>query len=199
MSMHKSEVSGILSRWLERYSPPLAIKENARALQDEVDALLSVLLRFAPKEEAAPWVRLALDRMEYQMKTRAWPTKGELGAVCSNLRKEVRPQAAGSDEADRSPEAVIGRKMQRGEAVGEGWIYGRMACELIAGRHVDEATMAAYRSGAFLARREFYGDTAAHALEAEAKQRHEDARASFRERISHRNPEFNVNRMDAAE
>ncbi|NBT33510.1 MAG: hypothetical protein EBT13_16865, partial [Rhodobacteraceae bacterium] len=166
------------------------------------DALLSVLLKFAPKSEAGPWVRNALDKLEYQMKTRAWPTKGELGAVCSNLRKEAPRIDGDATGPDMTPEAINGRRMMKGEPVGESWLYGVLACELIAGRHVDEATMTAYRSGAFFARREMYGDEAAKAWEADAKARHEAAKASFRDKTlpSHRRrPSVNVNRMEAAE
>lgn len=185
MSIHRAEISAILTRWLDRYSPPAAIKDNARALQDEAEALLAVLIRFAPRGENAepgPWVRYALDRMEYQMKTRAWPTKGELGAVCSNIKKEAPKAAPEDDGVDRSSEAITGRKMAKGEPVGEHWLYGTLACALIAGRHVDKATMDAYRSGAYFARKEFYGEAAAKAWEEEAKRRHEEARLAFRDK-----------------
>jgi hypothetical protein len=200
-NFHKSEVSAVLARWLERYSPPMAIKENARAQQDEVEALLSVLLRFAPKNEPGPWVRRALDKLEYQMKTRAWPTKGELGAVCSNMRKEGDTGGSTAIVVDMSDCAVAGRKMQRGDPVSASWLYGRMACELIAGRFVDEETMTKYRSGAFFARRDVYGEKAALAWEAEAKHRHEQAKAGFNDKSQHRGGPVNVNanRMEGAE
>ena len=46
---------------------------------------------------------------------------------------------------------------------------------------VDQGTMRAYRSGAFFARKSLYGEAAALVWEAEAKARHESARAGFRD------------------
>jgi hypothetical protein len=97
MSVRTEIIHGILSRWLDRYSPPVAMKDNRQAIQDEAEALLRVLLRFAPKEGYEGWVADALDRCAYGMKTRAWPTVGDLGAACSNLRKDRRGDSVSAD------------------------------------------------------------------------------------------------------
>lgn len=99
MSIRTETIHRALARWLERYSPPMAIKDNMQAMQDETEALLRALLKFAPREGYDGWVAEALERCAYQMKTRAWPTVGELGAVCSNMRKERIGDAAPADEA----------------------------------------------------------------------------------------------------
>lgn len=172
-----SEISGIFSRWLERYSPPAQIRENQRAQQDEVTALTGVLLRFAPATGYADFVAKVIDKTEFQMKTRAWPTKGELGAVCSNVRKDSRVQHTDmTGNADATPEAIAARRMQRGEAVGEGWLYGVCACHLIRRGMVDRQTMERYRSGAFLARKAMFGEGPALAWEDQAKAAHEAAK-----------------------
>lgn len=176
--MRTAEISGIFTRWLERYSPPAQIRDNSRAQQDEVTALLGVLLRFSPITGYADFVAKVIDRIEFQMKTRAWPTKGELGAVCSDVRKSAatgRTDMTG--DADLSAEAITARRMQRGEPVGEGWLWGANACELIRRGLVDRQTMSAYRSGAFLSRKATYGEEEALRWEAEAKARHEAAKA----------------------
>ena len=49
---------------------------------------------------------------------------------------------------------------------------------------ITKAQMDAYRSGAFLQRREAYGEAAAIQWEAEAKQRHEDAREIHRQQAA---------------
>jgi hypothetical protein len=100
MSVRTETIHGILSRWLDRYSPPQGMKDNPQAIQDEAEALLRVLLRFAPREAYDMWVRDALDRCAYTMKTRAWPTVGDLGAACSNLRKDRRTEAASAGGDD---------------------------------------------------------------------------------------------------
>lgn len=174
-----AEISGLFTRWLERYSPPRSMDGNARAQQDETAALLGVILRFAPKDGYHGFVTRVLDQCSSQMKTRAWPTVHELGAVCSNARKEHRSDALSVD-LDMTPEGITARKMQRGEPVGEGWLWGANAVALIRAKLVDQQTMEKYRSGAFLARRAVYGEESALAWEAEAKERHEAAKAVVR-------------------
>jgi len=172
-----AEISGIFTRWLERYSPPRSLDGNMRAQQDEVAALLGVILRFAPATAYSGFVAGVLDRIEYQMKTRAWPTKSEVATACTDFRKQAGRQDVGQATAiDMTAEAITARKMQRGENVGEGWLWGRNAVEMIRRGLVDRETMEAYRSGAFLARRAQYGEASALAWEAEAKARHEEAK-----------------------
>lgn len=179
--MRTAEISGIFTRWLERYSPPAQIRDNSRAQQDEVTALLGVFLRFAPQDGYADFIAKVIDQTEFQMKTRAWPTKGEIGAVCSNVRKSnPQDQIDMTGSADMSNEAITARKMQRGDPVGEGWLYGINSCELIRRGMVDRHTMDAFRSGAFLARRVTYGEAEALKWEAEAKALHEAAEAVLR-------------------
>ena len=181
-AIRTAEITGLLTRWLERYTPPAQIRENERAQQDEAQALLAVLLRFAPQTGYGDFVAKAFDQLEYQMKTRAWPTKGELGAVCSNLRKEAPRATDITGNADMTAEAITARRMQRGEPVGEGWLYGRAAVELIAAGLVDRETMTRYRSLAFFARKDLYGEAAAKAWEAEAIARHDAAKAVHKDR-----------------
>lgn len=182
----QDDIYGMFTRWLERYSPPLSMKDNERAQKDEVTALVSVIMKFAPPAGYAEFVASVLDQIEYQMKTRAWPTKGELGSVCSNLRKQQSASVQQDQGEERTEVEIIGAKMARGEPVGEGWVYGAGACALIAARMVDEPTMRKYRSGAFLARRQMYGEDAALQWEAERKAAHDAAREAHRQRDAER-------------
>lgn len=79
------------------------------------------------------------------------------------------------------PYAIVARRFAAGDPVGEGYLYGLEACEMIKRRLVDEQTMKSYRSGAFLARRERYGQDAALAWEAQAKADHEIAKQMLRD------------------
>lgn len=177
MSLHKAEIAGILMPWLKRYTPPALMKDDAQAQQAEAESLLGALLKFAPHDEAGPWVRAVLDKLEYQMKTRAWPTKGELGAVCANHRRETTPATRDLTGPDMRPVAINARRMMRGEPVGESYLYGRSAVEMEDSGEVSTDTMRSYRSAAYFARKNAYGEGKARAWEAEQQRRHEEARA----------------------
>lgn len=182
MSLRQSEITATLTRWLDRYSCPMNLRDKPQAAQAEAEALAGVLLRFAPQTEYQPFMNRVFSQLDYQMKTRAWPTVAEVSAVCSSVRKAAAIASGTADsEKDMRPVAIAARAMAEGKPVGEGWLYGRMAVEMIAERLVDKTTMDKYRSGAFLHRKAVYGEPAALAWETEAKARHEDAKHIFRE------------------
>lgn len=183
MSIRQAEIAKALAEWLESYSPPRNIAGNATALQRESERLLGVLTKFAPQDGYNGWVSSVLEQCSYQMKTRAWPTVGELGAACSNARKSMRADAAPQSVALDVYELNASR-MKAGEMVGEGYLYGREAVEMIARGLIDVEIMTKYRSAAFFARKDIHGEAAALAWEAEAKERHESAKRAHRERVA---------------
>jgi len=164
-------LSEILGRWLEMFTPPASIKGNPRASQDAADSLLRVILKFAPQTDYAPWARRVLDEAEYQMKTRAWPTVHELGSVCSNRRKESAASPKEETAEDRFERAAI--RINNGSPVGDMWIYGTHAHELVQRGLVRESQLNAYRSGLFFSMKEAWGEDHARAVEAEFRRRHE--------------------------
>ncbi|WP_143412863.1 hypothetical protein [Haematobacter missouriensis] len=182
MNYRQSEIATLLGEWLDRYTAPIHLRDKANAAQKEVEALLRALLKFAPQVDYQPFCRAVFDQLDFQMKTRAWPTVGEMGAVCSNIRKESPRPRDLTPQRDTASLAIIGRRMAAGEAVGESYLYDSNACDLIAGGHVDAETMRRYRKGAFMARRDAYGHEKAVEWEREQIQRHEEARQSFRDR-----------------
>ena len=89
-------------------------------------------------------------------------------------------QTASEFQTDMRDEAIVARRMQRGDAVGEGWLYGYLAVRLLATGLVDGETMRRYRSAAYFARKHAYGVDKATAWEDERKDAHDKARAIFR-------------------
>lgn len=181
MSLRNAEISQLLTRWLDRYSCPSHLREKPTAAQAEAEALAAVLTRFAPQSDYQPFVSRVFSTLDFQMKTRAWPTVAELGAICAAVRKDTAKAIGPDDAADMRPEAITARAMKAGRPVGESWLYGRQAVAMIAAGLIDRETMSRYRSGAFLARKAAYGEAEALAWEAEAKQRHEDAKVIHRQ------------------
>ena len=177
MNQRTEAIAEILKRWLERFTPPAAIKSNPRAAQDSADALLRVLLKFAPQDDCEPWVRRALDAMEYQMQTRAWPTVHELGSVCNNQRKEVGTAPDRTSTID--PFAITARRINNQEPIGDMWIYGHHAHEIVARGLVRESQLAPYRSGLFFQMKDAWGEDHARAIEAEFRRRHAAAAPAY--------------------
>lgn len=182
MSIREAEVAEYLSRWLDRYAVPVHLRGKAEATQAEAECLARILCKFAPAMDYITFLNQVFDQVDFQARTRFWPTIAELGAACSNVRKGTKLLPERAIEPDLSPVAIIARKMRRGEPVGEGYLWGIGAVELIARRLVDEATMRGYRIAAFNDRKAVYGDEAALRWEAEAEARHKDAKVLYRSR-----------------
>lgn len=181
MTIRDQDISERVTEWLDRFAVPMHFRDKPEAAQKEAEAILRMFLRYAPKMDYPAFINRVFDRIDYQKKDRFWPTPHDVGAACVNVSKESPKQEATAD-LDMSPEAIMGRRMSRGESVGEDWLWGRLAVDLIAKGMVDQATMEAYRKAAFFARRDVQGEEAALAWEADAKERHDAARALYRER-----------------
>jgi hypothetical protein len=199
MDFRKAEISQRLNEWLDRLAVPYHLRDKPEAAQHEAEALLRILLRYAPGQDHVPFVNRVCDLLDSRMKDRRWPTPHDMGAACASVAKEAGTDRSDDSSEDTRPEAIVGRRMTRGEPVGEGWLWGRLACELIAGRHVTREVMDRYRSGAFLARRAAYGEEAALEWEREAKDNHEIAKAVFRERNQPSQPRDVARHMPAME
>lgn len=190
MNYRQIEIANVFSEWLDRRSCPVDLRDKPKAASAEADALLRAVMRYAPNEDYQPFVNRVCDQLDYQMKTRFWPTVNEVASVGANMRKEnhaANPSAPVEGQRDMRPEAITARAMAEGKPVGEGWLYGYSAVAMIAEKLIDKATMDRYRSGAFLARRAMYDEASALAWEADAMARHEAAKASWRdkERTAH--------------
>ena len=75
---------------------------------------------------------------------------------------------------------IAAKRMNTGDAVAEGFLYGIRAIELEAARLVPEATLRHYRSGWFFNLKQTYGEEVALKKEANAQRRHEQARSIVR-------------------
>lgn len=184
MNLRQTDIAKKLSDWLERFSVPIHLRDKSEAAQKEAESLARILCKFAPLNDYQPFLNRVFDVVEIQARHRAWPTVAEIGAVCSNLRKEAAP---GMNEVKlRDAAEINAERMANGHVVAEGYLYGLAAVEMIARHLVSEPAMRNYRSGAFLARRDLYGEPAALAWEAEAKARHEAAKEVYRHRGARR-------------
>lgn len=92
--LRKLEIAERLTRFLARFSPPAAMRDNRQAMQDETDAMLRRLLHHAPPENAGLWADRVFRACELQMQTRAWPTVREIDRACEEQRR-LMPGTAG--------------------------------------------------------------------------------------------------------
>lgn len=176
MSLRKSDIAQRLVFWLRGYTPPQGIKDSPELVQAEADKLLAVLLKFAPQVEYQPWLNAMFDQLEYQMKTRAWPSKAEVGAVCANMRKEDVQRGAIPRTSPPTPAEINAARIKAGEPVGDAWLFGRLALELVAEGHVSEGELNTYRNSMFRHIRKTYVGDEAERLIRTYEARHSEAK-----------------------
>lgn len=190
MQPRSDYLSDVFNDWLDRYPVPRHFGDKPEAAQKEADALLSIIARHAPLTDYADWLDGVLRKLTEGMTARTWPTGGQVAKACKEeARLSVsKPQSEG-EEWTPDPAGINAKKMQRGEAVAECWLYGIMACEMIARGLIDRDTMTRYRSAAFFARKELYSEEKARQWEEEALMAHERGKEAWRNRnepTSHR-------------
>lgn len=183
MSLHHADIQDRLSRFLDRKQMPRRLDGKVQAQQDEMKALTRVIARFAPRDPDAlrqwwPSFEAALGLICGAM----WPTEKEAAdAGKQAVQAQPKPEKRDGDDG-LDPVALKAAAMAEGKPVGESWLWGALACDLIASGLVDRETMTRYRSAAFLSRKATQGELAALAWEAEAKARHEAAKAMRRDK-----------------
>ena len=186
MSLHESDISSRFSRFLDRKTMPQRIEGKTMAQDDEMRALIGRIVSNAPRGAEAlatwwPYFEAALSDLCGNF----WPAEKQIKPAAQKAA-ETMPRKAMAQDDEMPPVAIVARKMQAGAEVGDGWLWGIGAVELAARKLIDEGTMRRYRSGAFLARRDAYGEAAALRWEAEKKAEHEAAKEVWRHRKADR-------------
>lgn len=181
MSLHAADIKTRLQRFLDRRQMPKRLEGKGGAAEDEVRALVAAVARAAPGNTE----RLNLWWPEFEIAlgeigTGLWPTEREIrdaATVASQRTAKAHPGV----EVERTPEVqIVAAKMDRGESVGEGWLYGRQACELIKAGAISRETMDRYRDGAFKARAKIYGQDDAEQWRDRMQRIHQEAKEMFR-------------------
>ncbi|WP_417273487.1 hypothetical protein [Celeribacter halophilus] len=129
MGIREAEVAQVLTIFLERHSPPTNMRNNKQAQQDEAEHLLDVLLRYAPQEGAGSWTKLVLKAVAENAKTRAWPIVREVEQVAKAMRPNRHPATSRKQTVDDIQ--INARRINNGEAVGDRWLFGDRAKNLV--------------------------------------------------------------------
>lgn len=172
-----------VQRFLDRRTMPRALEGKPQAVKDEVGALVATVARYAPRggvEEWWPRFEAALGELS---DTRAWPTEGEVRKAAQSVKGPALRNLAQGDECD--PINIAAKRMAAGDAVGDGYLWGRMAVDLIARGAVSDETLTQYRSALFHKRKALYGPNKALAMESADKDRHASAERDHAARVGH--------------
>jgi hypothetical protein len=175
----RQEVYAAFTRWLERYTPPRHMQGSDQAMQDEADALMRAIARHTPRAGAVEWIDNVLAHLDETMKTRAWPSVSEVTRAARDIASDMIPAGEARDvtaeDAERKELELYARRIKRGDAIGEHWIYGSGAARLLERAYITNDDLDPYRSGLFFSWKNVYGAEIAREKEQAARNRHDEA------------------------
>ena len=173
MSVREDFLKRQLTRLLDRRTMPRGFEGKPQAQAEELAALVRCLCKFAPRQAYDEWWPRVEDTIDEDAKTRAWPTVFDISAAARKVAGSSTKTVAEPDEKD--PLAIIGARMERGETVGDHYLWGRLAVDLLRGGYVTQDTISKYRSALFFQCKDLYGQDTAEAMEREFRSRHASA------------------------
>lgn len=168
MSYRTDEIASTLLAFLDRYSPPRNIAADPRKVQEEREALVKVVVRRAPASYR-DWLAAVLEDVERAMETRAWPSVADLHRACDRNKIAAASVVA---MAVRDDYQITAERIQARDPIGEDYLYGPKAVELVGRGLATDAALDPYRSGVFWSHVEVYGYDRAQAMQAERRRFH---------------------------
>ena len=174
-------ITAKLNEFLRLYKRPEHLDQNAalielREIAEEMNSLMPT--SFGPGDlEARITDALRMVRQTY--KGRSWPTVSHMVEAMERVAKRAGVPAVESaaPKWELDPMAVAARRMNDGDFVGDGWLYGRDALRLMQSGLVPADTLRKYRSALYFDAKAKSGEDNARTMEAAWIARHEEAEA----------------------
>lgn len=185
---HQNRIWIITSRlniFLRQYQKPAHLDNETslaemKVIADEINSLISAS---SNQDGLAATVDECFRILRQSYKRREWPMPAHFVEAMNAAQKKATTNETTGRSLD--PVDIAAKRMNAGEAVSDGWLYGKGALTLLDEGRVDEDTMRRYRSALyFSARNVGKGDATdyADALEARMLERHADAQGCFKPR-----------------
>lgn len=173
-------ITAQINDFLRLYKRPDHLDEDTalaemREMAEEINLLIPSTSSQGDLEEQT---RRAFRNIRQTYKGRSWPTVSHIVDAMNVAAKVVKLKPVETKvDAGLRPDTmqIMADRMRTGEAVGEGYLYGRSAVELINAGMVDRETLQSYRMGLYMAAKDVYGEEVANSMKDNWIKRHEHA------------------------
>jgi len=187
-ALHAADLTNRLNDYLGRRQPPRSFAADDRRKADQMAAYVAILRKFAPHSDALDeWWGKFLEALSEVSDTWAWPSEGDVSKACKAASKQV---AATGPVWEIDPLTVAQRRIENDEPIGDSWLWGQFAVQLI-GR-VGQAKVQERRDRHAAHLVQIYGIDAARRMVTDLQWRHSEA-VKATEEARHDKPR-NVNR-----
>ena len=176
MSIHDADLSRRMNDFLSRRQPPKAFAANESAQAEQFTAYLKALKKYAPQGDTLhDWWGRFMTELGQSSETWAWPSEREVWNACKAASGNSRRDGTG-DAWKPDPVAINLRRLEAGEAMGDFWLWGRGALQLVAAG-ADRHALRERRIAQAQQMAEVYDQDTVRAKLAELKGKHERAEA----------------------
>lgn len=167
-------ITGLANRFLAEWKRPEHLTNETamtrlRSIAEAINKRLPASLNRDGLEEVCSDIFQAVSENH---RGREWPDVSTF-AKCAEARGESAAKAAPVQHEFDTVDINL-RRLRRGDALGDEWMFGRRAVELL-GRGATEEELDAYRSALFFNFKEVWGVEEARSAEMELRCRHDDA------------------------
>jgi hypothetical protein len=141
----KKELENILSS----YAVPVHMRHDEAAKQSEIKVIAKAVNQIFPSDTTREVIEGAFSRAELKIKaahmSRTWPKGADIVTAIqySLARADYLPHVSTNWHPD--PKIINAQRIKKGEPVGEFYIYGKMADELIRDGLVTEHDLQPYK------------------------------------------------------
>ena len=181
-------ITAQINDFLRLYKRPDHLdQETALAEMREMAEEINLLIPSASSQgDLEEQTRRAFRNIRQSYKGRSWPTVSHIVDAMNVAAKSSRLEALRASEPTVDPVMtakqatmdtmqVMADRMRTGGTVGEGYLYGRSAVELINAGMVDRETLQSYRTGLYMAAKDVYGEEVANSMQDNWVKRHDHA------------------------
>lgn len=178
-------ITSRLNEFLRQYQKPTHLDNEAglteiRTITEEINNLISAS---SSPDDLAQKVDGCFRSIRQDYTQRTWPTPAHFvkGMKVVQARSSIgADNAAGRPSVAqmKGPHEINADRMAAGDAVGDSWVYGRGAVELLREGMVTQDTLRKYRSALYFRAKEVGGPEYAAQIEEAMKARHAAAEAT---------------------
>jgi hypothetical protein len=171
--------------FLNRRAIPRHLDNKADVQRDEIAALLRAVTAVCPDRNYQEWWPRFEDALDEAADYRTWPTVSEIRKASSQCSRGV---AVSGGPVEFDTNRINADRIKAGHPVGDFWVYGRGAAELLESGLVTEEDLKPLRSKLFFAMVDVLGEEPALEREKAFKAHHAAAVEMLRNKTRRRQP-----------
>lgn len=142
-------ILGELIKMMEGYAEPKHLNTHKKK-EDEVRNIVRMINQKFPNDTTEDHIRGTMDRAMLKLKethkSRIWPTAADISTAISKSMNSAPTRTAAFGPWKPNSLAINARRIKAGEPVGDMYIEGEMAKQMIKGGYITEADLAPYRA-----------------------------------------------------